>query len=62
MKTQRIKKWLKKTGFSQIQISKELGISQVAVHLAIYNKSTISRVVNWLLEHGCPEEYLKKKK
>lgn len=62
MRTKKIKEWLKKSGYKQAQIAKELEISHVAVVLAIQNKSTISRVVAWLREHGCPEEYLNKKR
>jgi len=62
MKTKKINEWLKKQGITKTQIARELGISHVAVVLVVQGKSTSSRVVNWLLEHGCPEEYLKKKK
>ena len=61
MDSQKIKEWLERSGFSQRKIAKDLGISPVAITLAIHNKSTISRVVKWLLDHGCPEEYLGKK-
>jgi len=62
MKTKKINEWLKKQGITKTQIARELGISHVAVVLVVQGQSTSSRVVNWLLEHGCPEEYLKKKK
>ena len=62
MKTAKIMKWMRKNKHTQGQIGRELGISQPAVHLTIYNKSTVSRVMAWLREHGCPEEYLNKKR
>ncbi len=60
MKTQKINKWLKRQGITKTQIARELGISHVAVVLVIQGKSTSARVVEWLKEHGCPEEYLRK--
>ena len=58
MKTARIKKWLDKNRYYQIDIANELKVSPTLVCYTVHGKARNRRVLQWLLDHGCPERYL----
>ncbi|MBW2618506.1 MAG: hypothetical protein JRC92_06500 [Deltaproteobacteria bacterium] len=55
-----IKKWLLEKGVVQAQIARETGMSESSVSHTISGLRRIGRVVEWLREHGCPEELLER--
>ncbi len=55
-----IKVWLEKNGIQQKRIAEEVGVTPAMVSYTISGRWISEKVVKWLIEHGCPEEYLKK--
>ncbi len=58
MKTTEIKIWLLKNGYRQTDIVRDLGVKPSTVCKVIHGKAKSRRVVEWLLKHGCPLEYV----
>jgi len=63
MRTLEIKIWMLREGITQTQIARELGVDPTLVSHIIAGRLKGRgikgyRVLQWLREHGCPEEYL----
>lgn len=58
MKTIEIKKWLLDKGLRQIDIARSLGVSHTTVNYIISGRFKSARVVQKLIELGCPAEFL----
>ena len=58
MDSREIKKWLIDENLRQADIARALSISNEGVSQVINNRKTNARVRQWLLDQGCPEEYL----
>jgi len=55
-----VKVWMLRKEITQVQIKRELEISQNLVWLTINGRERNRRVLHWLREHGCPEKLLPK--
>lgn len=53
-----VKIWLLKNKIQQIEIARSLSVSRNLVWKTINGKERNGRVVQWLIDHGCPEKYL----
>ena len=58
MNTTEIKVWLLLSGHRQSQIATDLGVSRNLVWRTINGLDKNRRVIRWLLDHGCPENYV----
>jgi hypothetical protein len=58
MKSEKIKKWLKKHHYTQVMISEQLGLSVALVNRTIWGREKNLKVCVWLLQHGCSENYI----
>jgi len=53
-----LKAWMMRRRITQALIAKELGVTDNLVWLTINGVEKNRRVIQWLQEHGCPEELL----
>jgi hypothetical protein len=53
-----IRKWLIDIGKSQSDIARDLGRTRQLVQMTIGGPQRNKKVLRWLREHGCPEEFL----
>ena len=60
MNSREIKKWLIDQDLRQADIGRALNISREAVNQVINNRNKNARVLRWLLDNGCPQEFLDK--
>lgn len=58
MKTVEIKIWMLRNDVRQAQVAADLGVSRPLVSMTIHGMAKNRRVLDWLKNHGCPEEYL----
>lgn len=58
MKPVEVKIWLLRQGIRQVDIARELGVHKVTVNKTINGHERNRRVIRWLRERGCPEEFL----
>ena len=58
MKTTEIKVWMLKKGIRQMDIARDLGVTPQTVWQVLHGRCKSRRVTKWLLEHGCPPEFL----
>ena len=57
-----VKKWLIDQDIRQADIASGLNIRRSVVSQVLSNKKASKRITQWLLDHGCPEEFLQKEK
>lgn len=53
-----IRIWLLRKGITFTQIAKEVGLSDPLVSLTISGHRNTRRVLQWLIDNGCPAEFL----
>lgn len=58
MESIKVKIWLLKKGYRQAQIATEIPCSRVLVSYTIAGKAKNRKILKWLIDHGCPKEYL----
>ena len=58
MDTVGVKIWLVIKGIRQVDISNELNVSKTLVWMTIHNKTNNRRVIDWLIDKGCPEDII----
>jgi len=58
VKTLEVKIWMLRKGIRQAEVAAELGVSRPLVSMTIQGTARNRRVLDWLKDHGCPEEYL----
>ena len=53
-----VSKWLNAKGYTQKIVADQIGIHPRTISAVICGRSKSKRVERWLLEQGCPAEYL----
>ena len=53
-----IKKWMIDQDIRQADIAADLNIRRSVVSQVLSNKKASKRITRWLLDNGCPEEFL----